>query len=91
MTYKFIKELDYNTMKEVISIPTTRLIIRHRDTRYRYSIVINHHTILNTNDKSAIMIWMDLNGKKTVGTAYIFIDRLIKNDKNYCVIGLKDK
>lgn len=91
--YKFIKGRE-NVIKANHQLSKKYkmvLTINHNiGSRTRYNVIYNLTHIFSTNDRSAIRMWLDLNGKKTVGKTYIFTDSLIKNDKNYCVIGLKN-
>ena len=91
--YKFVKRIvkENNTLYQLAKKYNWELTINHNIGNYaKYHIIHNLSGIFSTNDKYALRMWMDLNGKKTVGKAYIFRTKM-KNSKNFCVIGLKDR
>lgn len=91
--YKFVKGIvkENNTLYQLANKYNWELTITHNIGNHaKYHIIHNLFSIFSTNDKYALRMWMDLNGKKTVGKAYIFITKM-KNSKNFCIIGLKDR
>lgn len=67
------------------------LVINHNiGSIARYNIIKGITHIFSTNDRYTIRMWMDLNGIKIGDKAYIFTNKEIKNDKNSCLIELKD-
>ena len=91
--YKFVKGIvkENNTAYQLAKKYNWKLTITHIiGKHYKYRISHNLFCIFSTNDKYALRMWLDLNGKKTVGKAYIFRNKM-KNGKDFCVIGLTDR